>query len=60
MQRANQLCCKADALIVGSMSVEEMFVDLQEVFQQLRDWNMTIATSDYYIGPKSSSLICWE
>ena len=60
MQRARQLCRQADALIVGGMSLQEMFVNLHEVFSRLRDCNMTIKPSKLEIGPISTSLFGWE
>ena len=56
MQRARRLCRQADALIVGGMSLDEMYVNLNEVFVRLRECNMTIKPSKLEIGPRSTSL----
>ena len=60
MQQKRKLCRQADSLVVGGLTLDELFTNLAEVFHRLRTCNLTIKPSKLIIAPKTVLMFGWE
>ena len=60
MQKEQKVCRQADSIIVGGLTLDQLFANLTEVFHRLRTCNLTIKPSKLIIAPKKVELFGWE